>query len=704
MKSLIWKEWRENLKWTPLPALVILGSFGLLGLPPLMDQGFLFFVGLVEIVFAAALGFVQIYFESSGDKRSLLLHRPMGSSHIFLAKTIVGVGLYLIAVGIPLACIVRLAATPGHIPQPFEWPMVLPWVADALMGLVFYFAGMLAAQREARWYGSRCLGLAAGLFCWYLVWTLPEFWQALLAILVVGGLVAVAAWGSFHAAGAYVPQPSFAKIALVTTFLMGLSALSLTGKVLIGQWCWPKTASYYRLDRQGQVLLVQQGNGRLKLTDLEGKVPRELKNVPVDYYAFKEITSPWLQQCGWPKTQSYRNTNRAFVKYGNDTESSNEWWWYVPREGRLLGYDKPSKQPIGSFGPDGFAGPGEQPSGRFTEPLTHVSRVYSSWANDYLTFPSQVYKVDFRKRIVQSVFVPTKGETVRWANRWENEKPKLSLAFVCTDKSIHVVDDAGSRKLSMPLARNLEGYEVLSLGRLEAPTRYWVWYEPAWYSSLDLLETTPAYVVMYDDPGREISPRQQVTPRPGFPREIKPRTPPVQASLAHAWLGFLTAPAEAAFLVGTTRHLLSEVRDSRGTEIPLALHVLIVTTQFFIPGVRWFAPAHPGLVYGFGALMLLSALVCAIICLVLARRHAFSRPSSAGWVLLGFAFGWVGLGLMLAVQEWPARIHCPKCRKLRVVTRDTCEHCSAPHALPKLDGTEIFESTASLSQVALTAH
>src|SRR5262249_11167644 len=148
------------------------------------------------------------------DKRSLLMHRPLSSTRIFLGKLLVGVSLYLLAMAIPFACTVRLAATPGHTPQPFGWPMVLPWVADIATGLVFYFAGMLTAQREARWYGSRCLALAAGVFCWYLVWTLPEFWQALLVVLIVGGLVAAAAWGSFHRGGAYGPQPLVAKLCL----------------------------------------------------------------------------------------------------------------------------------------------------------------------------------------------------------------------------------------------------------------------------------------------------------------------------------------------------------------------------------------------------------------------------------------------------------------------------------------------------------
>src|SRR5262249_45265862 len=119
MKSLLWKEWRENIKWIPLPALLILGPTAVFGLMPIMNEGWLLFVGLVAIVFGAALGFMQVFSEASGDKRSLLLHRPLSSSRIFLAKALVGIALYLVAVGVPFACTVWLAATPGHIPQPF---------------------------------------------------------------------------------------------------------------------------------------------------------------------------------------------------------------------------------------------------------------------------------------------------------------------------------------------------------------------------------------------------------------------------------------------------------------------------------------------------------------------------------------------------------------------------------------------------------
>jgi hypothetical protein len=52
---------------------------------------------------------------------------------------------------------------------------------------------------------------------------------------------------------------------------------------------------------------------------------------------------------------------------------------------------------------------------------------------------------------------------------------------------------------------------------------------------------------------------------------------------------------------------------------------------------------------------------------------------------------------MVALQEWPARVTCPACRKPRVVTRDACENCGAPHAMPAPDGTEIFEAASEVA-------
>ena len=94
MRSLLWKEWRENFKWVPLPTLlIVLPIVGLTGLQSLIDVGLSFFVSLVAALFGALIGFVQVFPESRGDKRSLLLHRPMSLTQIFIGKAIAGIGI-----------------------------------------------------------------------------------------------------------------------------------------------------------------------------------------------------------------------------------------------------------------------------------------------------------------------------------------------------------------------------------------------------------------------------------------------------------------------------------------------------------------------------------------------------------------------------------------------------------------------------------
>jgi hypothetical protein len=696
MKPLIWKECRENLKWAALPMLLILGPMGMFGAFPLLERSLLFYAGLVAALFGAALGFLQVFLESQGDKRSILLHRPLSRSRIFLGKAVAGVGLYLLALGIPFACVVGLAATPGHVDEPFSWPMALPWLADVLTGLVYYFAGMLTAQREARWYGSRCLGLAAGLGCSYLVWVLPDFWHALLAILTLGALAAVAAWGSFLAGGAYAPQPRLAKIALAATLLTGLSALSFTGKAFVGAW-QGITEYYYWLDRQGRVLVVHNHQGRIQsITDLEGLVPLEAQGKWLDEHVLKELRGPaavTLDRSG-PQTRSYRNPGQFLVEFGNDSKPGSEKWCYAPDRGRLFGYDRYTKQLVGSFGPEGFCPPNEQPRDQFRgELLSSFSIFYLCWADDYLVFADRVYAVNFRNRTVQTLFLAPAGETVLWASRLRHEKPEVKLAGVATDRSVRVLDPGGAEVFSAPWAYNRERYHLTSVTRMEGPLRYRVQYQPRWYLEPETLETLPGYVVEYDATGREAA-RYTLPARPQITGYfLKPLLALAEPSYRQVPFGLVTSPAEDAVLVGATRQLFSEFRASRGTEMWLLLQFLAQTTTFFIPGAGWNMRVESGLVLGHAALMLLSAAACALSCFLLARRYSFSGVRCSRWALAGFLFGWAGLLLMLVLQEWPARIACPSCRRPRRVDRDLCEHCCAPHAVPAPDGTEVFETT-----------
>jgi hypothetical protein len=689
MRALLWKECQENLKWATLPPLLLGGLMALLGPPALMHYGVLLILALFAALFAAVLGFVQVFFEAQGDRRALLLHRPLSRSHIFLGKALAGVGLYLLALGIPFACAVGWIATPGHVAAPFLGPMVLPWLADILAGVVYYFAGMLTAQREARWYGSRGLGLAAALLCSVLVWSLPEFWQALVAIGVMGTLVSVAAWGSFLSGGAYAAQPRLARVALAGTFLAGLLVLGVIGKLILGACFDTDSRHWYLLDRSGRVLLVHSEAGNRRVTDLQGQELPALAGTQPDHAALTDLEAP-LSGNAWPPFASYRNPGRVLVVCRNETSSGGEAWFYVPAQGRLLGYDRGSRRAIGSFGPDGFFPPGQQPRERFEGGLTtYPNQVFYTGPVAYLTFPGRVYMADFARRTIRTLFTPAQGQSVLWAVPWKDEKRKLSLAVVGTDRSVHVVTESGAPVFAAPRVYDLQSHGSVRVGRLEDPQRFVVWYEPSWYLRPGAGRDMPSCLVEYDLAGREIA-RRMVPPRPL-----------ADSASALPLFGLVTPPAEAAVLLGAVRQGLWEAgsNQGRGEIRPLFLFA-VFTTQYFIPGTRWEKARAGGQVLAFGTLMLLSALAGALICFLLARRYAFSRARCLGWALGGFFFGVVGLLLMLALQEWPARIACPSCRKPRVVSRERCEHCGAAHARPERDGTEVFEEPAATPQAA----
>ena len=690
MKSLILKEWRENLKWVALPGLVILMVF-LIDSPdePMPDVTGAYLFGLTAAVFGAGLGFLQLFFESHGDKRSLLLHRPLSPSRIFLGKALAGVALYVLALGIPFACLECWFATPGNMPAPYHWRTGLPWLADILSGLVYYFAGMLVAQRDVRWYASRCLPLATAFCCSYLATIVPEFWQALVVIGIFVLFVGGAAWGSFCTAGAYAPQPRLSKAALILTSLSGLLILSVLGKQTIGKWADSGIEDEYTIDRQGRVLFQRSklGIGVIERTDLNGQ---QVADLTPREGAREGAPLIWTET---PEFRSYRNSGRFYVRCVNDSKPGNERWYYDHARGRLCGYDAYYHQLLGSFGPDGFSPADRQPAERFAGEFRYRCAPSMARPSQYLIFPGRVYTVDFARRTIRAIFAPPVGETVAFASRWSDPLDKKRTGLVVsTDQSIHFLTVEGALVVSVPrLYTPVRSLPVLA-GPLEKPERYGVCY-PSYFEWTTVLEpdeykNLTCELYEYDRTGREIA------------RQIMPPIPYPQASSTQALYGLVTPMTEAALLVGTSRYLRSEARLQAGTRKPVLLHDLD-SMKYYIPGTAPNKVTPSGLIAGYLALMLFSASASALGCFVLARSYAYSRASCLGWALGGLCFGWVGLLLMLAVQEWPARLVCPKCRKLRVVSRDQCEHCGAAHAAPAPDGTEIFEPTIAAPLAAL---
>ena len=141
MKTMFLKELRENFKW----GLLIFGFFCLSVTGWIHEAG------------------PQLLFDMTRpDNFAFVVHRPIARREIFIAKAAAGLLTIYIALASPAIYVVAWAATPGHIPTPFQWRSTLPLIADLVNVGPFYFAGIVLGMRKARWFGSRVLpfGLA----------------------------------------------------------------------------------------------------------------------------------------------------------------------------------------------------------------------------------------------------------------------------------------------------------------------------------------------------------------------------------------------------------------------------------------------------------------------------------------------------------------------------------------------------------------
>jgi len=81
---------------------------------PFAGPSFSKMFGFLSFAFAVALGFRQTAWENMRGTFPFLLHRPMKREAIFLAKLVVGAGVFLVCFGMPVLVYAWWVALPGH--------------------------------------------------------------------------------------------------------------------------------------------------------------------------------------------------------------------------------------------------------------------------------------------------------------------------------------------------------------------------------------------------------------------------------------------------------------------------------------------------------------------------------------------------------------------------------------------------------------
>jgi hypothetical protein len=672
-QAIVWKEMHESLKWAVLG--LILVSAGLIsaahGLITASEQSAPIVIGVFGMTAFSALvglmiGRAQIISENRGDAWGFLVHRPAPRTTVFWAKVTAGVLLYLAAVGTPLLLCAFWFSRPGNVAAPFDWRLTLPGIVDLICGLVFYFAGILTAMRDARWYGTRAIGIGLGFICALVnVTMIRTFWMAIVCCVIGITVTALAARGTFLSGGSYTNQSRISRAAVGAAVGSGLlvTALALLAFVmefLVGPPQYRRTPVYSVSSEGTIVQIVYDDSGVQAVNDLNGHPIEKYKDNAARQAvergvrrADAGINPQGLRDIRPTFDTGYRST---FDIYTYIPLQNGAFRWYYIHDRHLIAcYDNSSKRLIGWLGPGGYTAGEAQPQIRFPGALKAFWSPWPGQGPSLLAFSDVVYRVDENDRRVSKIFTAPTGESILGAGSY-SYPPEAIVPFdvIATTKNVYVQWRDTTPRLALPLDPRADGYGRVSVIRA------------------NLAPGTPTYV-MYSPEGGQ---RVPLSDSRLMPLQV------TQINNDGGIVAHITVP-----------------REDPGVNRTLLLGPTLITPLFLRGAVELAAP-YKIFPPGFMPSRMLSGWIWQILLGIASagfifaqgRKYAFGSGRLLIWTVLGFAVGPLSVALMLSLIEWPPKEICPSCRRQRVVTREKCEHCGAPFPAPAPDGTEIFET------------
>ncbi len=679
LKAMFWKECRENARWAVLALLAL--SLGLAyawfhlyqqsSFPSLGQiwSGENLVLTITTPLIGLALGLLQILPELRRDQWAFLVHRPASRTTLFFGKVLPGVCLYLLATILPLLGLAAWAASPSHVPAPFDFRFTLAGWAAILSGLPFYFAGLLVALRPARWYGSRTLPLLTALLAPFAAYWQEEFWQVALSCALVTASLLLAAWGSFLTSGQYGGQPRPARFGLGLTLFAGIAVAvigltvfcNLMSQSLFSHGRMRAPITVYGMNSHGRIIRTTYYNadGSVRYADQNGKpLPPAIL---ADFYGgadpliFVQVASPFAQagerEKRYNMPQRYVAPLQTFLYHFEDTA-----WFYLYDQAQAVGYSLRTHRVVGYLGPRGFADTSND-AGRFPEPL--LGSIHRNNTAGLLLFERSAYGFSMGTQTVRKVWASPGSASLDgscYLTAPDDAKSSSEAIILAAGHRFHVLSGAGQPLFTTPYAPDAASRPFITVSTVPRLARFFFW-----YSADGLGNSRSASQVV------TVSPRGRVLNTVTLPAL---QSPPLYQTPSAA--GLLVPPAANAAGLGAMLHdrWFGDTQQ-RKTRNPLAQDA------------------------GLRGLLLLSALmglVSAATAWLISRRLGDGRRGQIAWALGVFWLGGYGVLLLLALRAWPARVPCPHCGRQRVVDNETCEHCGAAFARPKRDGTEIFDA------------
>jgi hypothetical protein len=648
MKALIYKEFRENLKLA-VPVFLLLAMICWFAAWDGRDNALLgdeslriFSIGCA--LFGAALGWSQIHNERPRDLWAFLVHRPVTRTEIFFAKIIVGLLIYFLAVSLPLLGYLIWISIPGHLGAPFEWGTALPASGWVLLGPLWYFAAMLTSLREARWYASRGMALAAVLPVQALALKmpgLPLFWQFELAIGLLTAALALAVWGSFQTTGGYPGQPLRGKAALAGVMALGTGVVVLVAVAFLANVLHqPGSQAYYALTKAGSIFrVVTRNNEPAVITDLTGARLKDAKtgaNIELEEFN-RELPRQYQVSVslGDLRIAAYALQQPCDFFYVGWREVDGIVWDWT-RQGQLAGYEARTHRFVGRLGPRGLFKDSASSDEEFLRPGFGGHQI----SPRTLATSHSVYELDLRNRATRPIFTTLADDRILGTRDVSD-----SATIIVTKQFIQMVDTEGKILCQFPHDPQYREPGSITVFPLESRDQFVLWIYPSRLQSQSLEGKVRREMVRIS--GGEVGPKIELQP-PDPPRPADERIDDV--------LSFFVSP-----------------------EFPFIKPLLFRLSLLHVP-IQW----------KLVKIAMFSAALCAMAGWLIGRRYRFGVQAQFGWVLFHLLAGFPGLLAFLCVREWPAREACPACKQPRLVDRERCEHCGAHFLPPEKTGTEIF--------------
>jgi hypothetical protein len=658
MKTMLWKELRENLLWALL-ALAGIGcveAYGLVGHfrgdgpVPLMKSAFLMASTWGSAAFGVLLGLIQILPEQKRDRWAALLHRPVSRDVIFFGKAISGVLLYLLATVPPLLASIWYSSRPGNLQGPFSTGFILPGLVDLLAGIGYYFAGLFAGLRRGWWCGPRISGFAVALIMTNLISSEAVSIQFALALIAVEIVVFLgAAFGAMRTNGSFSKQPCWSRVCVMTitataclvALLFALEFCSFLNSFLpeppaVGKA--PAKNPYVYRDAAGKELVrpsagQQKRGGEIAAMGLKLFGYRSVEDHRFEIFALGGEESPDIQ------------------KQAGGIER-HEHWYYVKNQRLILGYDEAGL--IGSIGEDGFH-PGREKAVPFKDELVPGS-ADRPWKPSCFRMGQRVCVFEPKQRKMETFYTVEEGgllEVEPFAALKDNQWDSFDQFLAVLKDRVLVLDLQGKLLVTLPRLHAADfGYNINRQTISATADRYFFYCtrESNWSPGPGI----NAYLELFDAQGKHLN--TYTLSGPGYYSE------PLRE-----FMKAMMSPA----MGGVTKAYRMVCARLDSEQEPLAR---FISRIFRADSGAWQL-----------------AFACAAVVLAWARLRKFSWSRSVGWAVFSLGFNLAGLIAFRLLEDWPRRIKCPGCSKRREIAETTCPHCQSPWPAPKRDGTEIVE-------------